>query len=67
MRQLNALDASFLAMEQANSPMHVGSLAIYRPPQGKKNKTFFADLMQHVENRAKSVPAMTEVLKEVPP
>ncbi len=31
MRQLQGMDASFVALETKNSPMHIGSLLIYNP------------------------------------
>jgi diacylglycerol O-acyltransferase len=34
MRPLNALDAGFIAAETRQTPMHVGSLLLFRPPPG---------------------------------
>ena len=31
MEQLSGLDAAFLYLDQKNSPMHIGSIAIYDP------------------------------------
>ena len=31
MRQLQGMDASFVALETRNSPMHIGSILIYNP------------------------------------
>jgi hypothetical protein len=31
MKQLQGLDASFVALEQPNAPMHIGSILIYDP------------------------------------
>jgi len=66
MRQLTGLDASFLAMELTNSPMHVGSLAIYDPSTAPKGKVRFKQVLKQVELRAAQVPSMKEVLKHVP-
>ena len=31
--RLNSLDVSFLCLEETTTPMHVGSVAIFQPPE----------------------------------
>ena len=38
--RLSALDASFLAVETPDSPMHVGWVAVYDPPEDGPSPTF---------------------------
>ncbi len=66
MQQLTGLDASFLYLETSNSPMHVGGLAIYDPRTASGGKVGFKQIMANVAARASRVPAMNNVLVEVP-
>jgi diacylglycerol O-acyltransferase len=45
MRALGPLDAGFLAIESRETPMHVGSLLLFRPPHGAP-PTYLQDLYQ---------------------
>ncbi len=66
MRQLSGVDATLLAMEQPNAPMHVGSLAIYDPSTAKNGKVRFKQILTDISTRLADLPAMTEVLEHVP-
>jgi len=66
LQQLSGLDASFLYLETANSPMHVGGLAIYDPSSAPGGQVGFKQIMANVAARAHQVPAMNNVLVEVP-
>lgn len=56
--RLSALDASFLAVESPATPMHVGWVAVYDPPERGPGPTF-AELFAHLAGRlerARSTP-----------
>jgi diacylglycerol O-acyltransferase len=65
-RQLTGLDASFLYLETANSPMHIGGFTIYDPSTAPGGKVRFKQIVEHMHRRARRVPAMTSRLKTVP-
>lgn len=50
MQQLSGLDATFLYLETAEMPMHVGALHVFELPAGYKGK-FVTALRKHVESR----------------
>lgn len=56
--QLNLLDASFLYLETAHSPMHIAGLQILDVPADRR-VTFFSELQRHVEERAPMIDFMT--------
>jgi WS/DGAT/MGAT family acyltransferase len=66
MQQLSGLDASFLYLETANSPMHIGGLAIYDPSTAPGGTVSFKQIIANITARALRVPAMTNTLTEVP-
>ena len=66
MQQLSGLDASFLYLETANSPMHIGGLAIYDPSTAAGGKVSFKQIIANTTARAQHVAAMTNTLVEVP-
>jgi diacylglycerol O-acyltransferase len=66
MQQLTGLDASFLYLETANTPMHISGLGIYDPSTAPGGKVRFKQIMENVSARAKRVPAMCSTLRTVP-
>ncbi|MFT5572163.1 MAG: diacylglycerol O-acyltransferase [Cryomorphaceae bacterium] len=66
MQQLSGLDASFLYMETANSPLHIGALAIYDPSTAPGGAVGFKQILANTLQRASKVDAMNNVLVEVP-
>jgi diacylglycerol O-acyltransferase / wax synthase len=50
MKQLSGLDATFLYLETAEMPMHVGALHLIELPAGFKGK-FVSALRRHIESR----------------
>ncbi|MDP2007007.1 MAG: wax ester/triacylglycerol synthase family O-acyltransferase [Rubrivivax sp.] len=50
MQQLSGLDATFLYLETAEMPMHVGALHVFELPAGYRGK-FVTALRKHVESR----------------
>ena len=51
MRQLQGMDASFVAMETRNSPMHIGSILIYDPSTAPGGFVRFKDILRFFESR----------------
>ncbi|RBP50950.1 WS/DGAT/MGAT family O-acyltransferase [Arenicella xantha] len=66
MQQLTGLDASFLYLETASSPMHIGGLTIYDPASAPGGLVGFKQIMANVAERAHKVASMNNVLLEVP-
>ena len=66
MKQLSGLDASFLYLETKNCPMHIGGLSIYDPSTCNGGTVGFKQILANVLKRAHLVPAMNNVLVEVP-
>ena len=59
--RLSALDASFLAVESAASPMHVGWVATFDGP-----RPGFAALRDHLAERLEGAPRYRQKLAPVP-
>lgn len=68
LRSLSGLDAGFLYLESAGTPMHVGSVMLIEVPKtrGKKKYDFKAELLQHLQDRLPRAAALRRVLKETP-
>ena len=61
--RLSALDVSFLYLEEPTTPMHVGGLAIFQPPE----QGFDYDrLVTLIEHRIGQVPRYRQKIKSVP-
>ena len=65
LRPLSGLDAGFLYLEAAGTPMHVGSVMLIELPK-KKNFDFHAALIAHIGERLPRAPALRRVLHEAP-
>jgi diacylglycerol O-acyltransferase / wax synthase len=63
--RLSALDASFLAIESPSSPMHVGWVALYDPPEDAPSPSF-SDLFAHLAARLEHAPRYRQRLAAVP-
>ena len=59
--RLTPLDASFLHLEDANQPMHVGAVMIF---EGEAPR--YDDFVEHVGNRQSMVPRYRQHLATVP-
>jgi WS/DGAT/MGAT family acyltransferase len=66
MEQLQGMDASFVAMETRNSPMHIGSLLIYDPSTAPGGFVRFKDILAFYESRMKLSKTMRQRLVRVP-
>lgn len=66
MEQLQGMDASFVAFEQRNAPMHIGSLLIYDPSTAPGGFVRFKDILQFFEDRMHLSKTMRQRLVKVP-
>ncbi len=66
MRQLQGMDASFVALETRNSPMHIGSLLIYNPKTAPGGFVRFKDILRFFESRMQLSKTMRQRLVKVP-
>jgi WS/DGAT/MGAT family acyltransferase len=60
------MDASFVAMETRNSPMHIGSLLIYNPATAPGGFVRFKDILRHFESRIQLSRTVRQRLVRVP-
>ena len=60
MEELTGLDASFLYLESAKAPMHIGGVAVL------EGSLSFEDFHQHIASRLHTVPRLTQKLVTIP-
>ena len=65
MKQLSGLDASFLYLETAEMPMHVGALHVFELPAAYDGD-FAADMRAHIAGRLPLLPALRRKLAWMP-
>ena len=65
MRSLSGLDALFLSLETAATPMHVGALHLLAPPPGDAH-AYAAAVRRHVAGRLHLSPVFTRRLAPMP-
>lgn len=61
--RLSALDASFLYLEEATTPMHVGGVAIFQPP---KSGLDYDRLVELIGQRISLVPRYRQRIRYIP-
>ncbi len=66
MEQLSALDASFVYMETASTPMHIGQMLIYDPSTAPGKAVGFKDILQYIEGRLDGARLFRQKLVRVP-
>ena len=66
MRQLQGMDASFVALETRNSPMHIGNLLIYNPETAPGGFVRFKDILAFYATRMQMSKTMRQRLVRVP-
>lgn len=66
MLQLSGQDASFVYMETANTPMHIGSVGIYDPATAPGGFVRFKDILRFIESRMGSARSFRQRLVRVP-
>ncbi len=66
MRQLQGMDSSFVALEQRNTPMHIGLILIYDPATAPGGFVRFKDILGFFESRMMLSKTMRARLVKVP-
>ncbi len=66
MRQLQGMDASFVALETRNSPMHIGSILIYDPATAPGGFVRYKDILRFFESRLQLSKTVRQKLVRVP-
>ena len=66
MQQLQGMDASFVAFETRNSPMHIGSILIYDPSTAPGGFVRFKDILAFFHSRMQLSKTMRQRLVKVP-
>ena len=66
MQQLQGMDASFVALETRNSPMHIGSILIYNPDTAPGGFVRFKDILAFFESRLQLSKTMRQRMVRVP-
>ncbi len=66
MEQMQGLDATFVALEQKNTPMHIGSVLIYDPATAPGGFVRFKDILGFVGGRLKLSKTMRQSMAKVP-
>lgn len=66
MRQLQGMDASFVALETRTSPMHIGSILIYNPATAPGGFVRFKDILSFFESRMQLSKTMRQRMVRVP-
>ena len=65
LRKLSTVDASFLYLETPEMPMHVGSMAIFKPRPGYAGD-FFEDFKKLIASRLHLAPILISKLEKTP-
>ena len=66
MQQLGGLDATFLNLETANSPLHISGLAIYDQSSAPNAHVTFKGILNNLESRLHLARCFRQELVEVP-
>ncbi len=66
MRQLQGMDSAFVALEQRNAPMHIGSILIYDPATAPGGFVRFKDILGFIEARMGLSRTIRQRLVKVP-
>ncbi|HEY6425128.1 MAG TPA: wax ester/triacylglycerol synthase family O-acyltransferase [Pseudonocardiaceae bacterium] len=61
--RLSALDASFLYIEEPNTPMHVGAVSLFRRPRSGFD---YERMVQLIEQRMAMVPRYRQKVRKIP-
>ena len=66
MKQLQGMDASFVALETRNTPMHIGSVLIYNPETAPGGFVRYKDILSFFRSRMQLSKTMRQRLVKVP-
>ena len=66
MKQMQGMDAAFVALEQPDAPVHIGSLIIYDPSTAPGGFVRFKSILEFVESRLQLAETMRQKMVKVP-
>ncbi len=66
MEQMQGLDAAFVALEQPNAPVHIGSIIVYDPSTAPDGFVRFKDILGFIENRLQLSKTLRQKMVKVP-
>ena len=66
MQQLSGLDSTFLYLETGNTPMHIGSMAIYDQRTAPGGHVAFKDILEFFEKRLHKARSFRQRIAKVP-
>ncbi|MEO1252442.1 MAG: wax ester/triacylglycerol synthase family O-acyltransferase [Pseudomonadota bacterium] len=66
MKQMQGLDAAFVAFEQPNAPIHIGSILIYDPSTAPGKFVRFKDILNFIKARLYLAPVMRRRMVRAP-
>ena len=66
MKQMQGLDAAFVAFEQPNAPIHIGSILIYDPSTAPGGFVRFKDILGFIKRRLYMAPTMRQRMVKPP-
>lgn len=66
MKQMTGLDATFVALEQPDAPMHIGSFVIYDPSTAEGGFVRFKNILEFMEGRLQLAETMRQKMVKVP-
>lgn len=66
MKQMQGLDAAFVAFEQSHAPIHIGSILIYDPSSTPEKFVRFKDILNFIKGRLQLAPIMRRRMVRVP-
>ena len=66
MKQMQGLDAAFVAFERPNAPLHIASTIIYDPSTAPNGFVRFKDILRFIESRIHLAPSMRQRMVRVP-
>lgn len=66
MKQMQGMDAAFVALEQDHAPVHVGSILIYDPSTAPDGVVRHKDILQFLERRLHLAPIMRQRMVRPP-
>ncbi|MEM8771084.1 MAG: wax ester/triacylglycerol synthase family O-acyltransferase [Pseudomonadota bacterium] len=66
MKQMQGLDAAFVAFEQPNAPIHIGSILIYDPSTAPGGFVRFKDILKFIKGRLHMAPTMRQRMVKAP-
>ena len=66
MKQMQGLDAAFIAFDRPHSPLHIASTIIYDPSTAPGGFVRFKDILRFIESRIHLAPSMRQRMVKVP-